>query len=845
MNRTPSRRSFYLATAVAAAVVPLYAPGPCASAQSTPIYGGPTFEELTGNGYRNATFSNATGIAVSSTGLAVGIADRYAAGIDKGGRAVLLNAAGSAVELGGLTNDPSATFESAAYSINADGQSAGFANRQAGGMNLGDRAVRWDAAGNPFELAHLGTNPAGFTNTYAYTINRSGQTAGSATKYAGGGVDSGERAVRWDSAGNALELDNLGTSNAGSSSSEAYGINNAGQTAGYADKYAAGAFRGQRAVRWDVAGHALELGSLGTNSQGVTTAFAYAINASGQSVGQSAKYVGGAAKGDRGVRWDAITGAAMELGNLGLDNTGTTFAYAFAINDAGQTAGRAFKYVNGASKGERAVRWDAGGNPLELGHLGLSASDSTSASALAINALGQTAGRSRKFVGGVDQGDRAVYWDVTGAAVDLNTLIDPAGNWMLTRARAISDNGWVTGFGLFDPDGAGGALAAYQRQFLLNVTTANRWMSTTGGAWQTGTNWFTHFAPGTAADAVFDLGSAYTVSLAGPGTARELLVRNDNVTLDLGGKTLAVASVTVGRDAGDNAQLTTVGAGTVAVAGALTVAANPGSNGTFTLAGGALNAPTIAVQGGGTFNHFNGTLRTDNVQLTGDARMRLWPSHDKTLKLSALAIDGGETASLDLADNKLVVTGGDIGTVSGGTYSGLTGLIQRAYNFGTWDGGGILTSQLDAGPAKGITTLAIATADEVFYAGRTFGGVSVNSGDVLVMYTYAGDLNLDGLVDGADYGTIDNYVQFPGTSGYVNGDINYDGVIDGADYGIIDNSVQLQGPPIPIDNAAAPPSGVSAVPEPNCAVAVLAALGFTTTLSSRRRVARPAARKSG
>jgi hypothetical protein len=40
---------------------------------------------------------------------------------------------------------------------------------------------------------------------------------------------------------------------------------------------------------------------------------------------------------------------------------------------------------------------------------------------------------------------------------------------------------------------------------------------------------------------------------------------------------------------------------------------------------------------------------------------------------------------------------------------------------------------------------------------------------------------------------IDNYVQFPGTSGYVNGDFNYDGVVDGADYGLIDNSLQLQG----------------------------------------------------
>jgi hypothetical protein len=44
----------------------------------------------------------------------------------------------------------------------------------------------------------------------------------------------------------------------------------------------------------------------------------------------------------------------------------------------------------------------------------------------------------------------------------------------------------------------------------------------------------------------------------------------------------------------------------------------------------------------------------------------------------------------------------------------------------------------------------------------------------------------------ADYGSIDNWIQFPGTNGYMNGDLNYDGVIDVADYGVIDNSIQLQ-----------------------------------------------------
>jgi hypothetical protein len=99
-------------------------------------------------------------------------------------------------------------------------------------------------------------------------------------------------------------------------------------------------------------------------------------------------------------------------------------------------------------------------------------------------------------------------------------------------------------------------------------------------------------------------------------------------------------------------------------------------------------------------------------------------------------------------------------------------------------------------------------------------GQTVTGTDTLVMYTYAGDMNFDGIVDGADYGFIDDSVQFPGRDGYSNGDLNYDGIIDGADYGIIDNTIQLQGDPIPVGGGIA---GVTAVPEPSAAIGLLGA----------------------
>jgi hypothetical protein len=156
--------------------------------------------------------------------------------------------------------------------------------------------------------------------------------------------------------------------------------------------------------------------------------------------------------------------------------------------------------------------------------------------------------------------------------------------------------------------------------------------------------------------------------------------------------------------------------------------------------------------------------------------------------------------------------------------------VSSAYNFYAWDGSGLATSQPAA--LEGLTTLAVGTAEQA--ARDNFGGFSVSGDDVLVMYTYAGDANLDGLVDAQDYGTIDNWVQFPGTSGYANGDFNFDGVIDAADYGIIDNSIQLQGAPFVTSGVGDSVSEVRAVPEPSaCGFAILVVA--TTSLCRRRR----------
>jgi hypothetical protein len=100
----------------------------------------------------------------------------------------------------------------------------------------------------------------------------------------------------------------------------------------------------------------------------------------------------------------------------------------------------------------------------------------------------------------------------------------------------------------------------------------------------------------------------------------------------------------------------------------------------------------------------------------------------------------------------------------------------------------------------------------------SFGGSAASDGDVLVKYTYYGDANLSGSIDGSDYSLIDNG-SLNGLTGWYNGDFNYDGVINGSDYTLIDNAYNTQGASLADQIAAgvsptAQISGASSVPEP-------------------------------
>jgi hypothetical protein len=144
-----------------------------------------------------------------------------------------------------------------------------------------------------------------------------------------------------------------------------------------------------------------------------------------------------------------------------------------------------------------------------------------------------------------------------------------------------------------------------------------------------------------------------------------------------------------------------------------------------------------------------------------------------------------------------------------------------------------------------LTTIGVATGAQAMdlLAGETatWFGQTVSDATTLVMYTYLGDADLNGRINGDDYFNIDSHVQTAGASGWANGDFNYDGRIDGDDYFLIDSTLGRQRSVL--STGAGPSLGtVALVPEP-VAFPLIVLLAGTAMVRKQKR-ARPAARSS-
>jgi hypothetical protein len=226
------------------------------------------------------------------------------------------------------------------------------------------------------------------------------------------------------------------------------------------------------------------------------------------------------------------------------------------------------------------------------------------------------------------------------------------------------------------------------------------------------------------------------------------------------------------------------------VTGAASIIADPGTDEPIIQANTSSGIITINPATGVDI-HIGGLSLTNGAQATVTATSS-----------SRLLIVGTTTAPTFTIDStsQLNLTSNDMDIVNG-SLSAITTQVARKYAYGAWSGPGGINSATASADSTHRTTLGViqnnGSGTAIYKTGNLFDGFAPGASDILVKYTYYGDANLDGAVDGSDYTLVDNGFNKSGSlSGWYNGDFNYDGLIDGSDYTLIDNSFNTQTSPL-------------------------------------------------
>ncbi len=232
------------------------------------------------------------------------------------------------------------------------------------------------------------------------------------------------------------------------------------------------------------------------------------------------------------------------------------------------------------------------------------------------------------------------------------------------------------------------------------------------------------------------------------------------------------------------------------------------------------NAPII-FQSAGSGTHINlRQLAALNLGAAATVTLNTAAAHADRLLLttSALSFAGTTNAwqgKLDLGGNDMIIKGGVLTDIINQLQAGL-----NLPNNGFWNGSSGIISLAAATDPTHLSTLGVLQNNDganhpIYGATAPDGPFDTQSpaiNDILIKYTYFGDADLTGKIDGTDYGKIDNGFAHS-LSTWFNGDFNYDGVIDGSDYSLIDNAFNIQASPLtevaapsttPADNATQP-----------------------------------------
>jgi fibronectin-binding autotransporter adhesin len=334
---------------------------------------------------------------------------------------------------------------------------------------------------------------------------------------------------------------------------------------------------------------------------------------------------------------------------------------------------------------------------------------------------------------------------------------------------------------VYNNNGGGGSDLHFDNFSLTNGGSV--WGMNGSGDWNNAANWTNAIvpnAPGAIADFFAIITAPETVYSNTAVTAGTVSFNNLNTYVIAGAGSLTLQASTgsaqiVVQEGTHTIQLPTTFASNTTLnvaAGStlnLTNAVTVNSGATVTQTGtGAVNYSNIVTVLGGAAISFGNSTHANTLSVAATGNASLAGGSTSVVEVNNLSNAG----TIDVGNSELLINYGS----GADPFTTVKSQLASGYNGGHWNGVGINSSH--AAASGGKYGVGLADGKDGIVAG-------LPSGQVEVKFALYGDLNLDGVVNGTDFGLLAANFGKSITGGWDRGDLNYDGTVNGTDFGLL------------------------------------------------------------